>query len=114
MLLIKKSKCNFEKRITCNILFKNAIIKAHQIQFNESLDIYADTSFVLEYLKYAERFVRITNFPFYYRGEVYDPFYGNTLSDQDFTNKFEDHVNSFFDAMQRTNDKRIKISSFNE
>ena len=44
----------------------------------------------------------------------YDPFYGNTLSDQDFTNKFEDHVNSFFDAMQRTNDKRIKISSFNE
>lgn len=53
-------------------------------------------------------FVRITNFPFYYRGEVYDPFYGNTLSDQDFTNKFEDHVNSFFDAMQRTNDKRIK------
>ena len=28
--------------------------------------------------------------------------------DQDFTNKFEDHVNSFFDAMQRTNDKRIK------
>lgn len=39
---------------------------------------------------------------------VYDPFYGNTLSDQDFTNKFEDHVNSFFDAMQRTNDKRIK------
>jgi hypothetical protein len=43
----------------------------------------------------------------YYRGEVYDPFYGNTLSDQDFTNKFEDHVNSFFDAMQRTNDKRI-------
>ena len=48
------------------------LLKAHQIQFNESLDIYADTSFVLEYLKYAERFVRITNFPFYYRGEVYD------------------------------------------
>ena len=67
------------KESACNILFKNAIIKAHQIQFNESLDIYADTSFVLEYLKYAERFVRITNFPFYYRGEVYDPFYGNTL-----------------------------------
>lgn len=104
----KSPNAILRKESACNILFKNAIIKAHQIQFNESLDIYADTSFVLEYLKYAERFVRITNFPFYYRGEVYDPFYGNTLSDQDFTNKFEDHVNSFFDAMQRTNDKRIK------
>lgn len=96
------------KESVCNILFKNAIIKAHNIKFNEELNIYTDHSFTLEYLKHAESFVRITNFPFYYRGEVYDPFNGNTLSGQDFTNKFEDHVNSFFDAMQRTDDKKVR------
>ena len=80
----------------------------HMIKFNEDLSIFTDNSFVLEYLKYAEHFVRIVNFPFYYRGEVYDPFNGNTLSDQDFIDKFEDYTNSFFDAMQRTTNKEVK------
>jgi len=96
------------KETVCNILFRNAIIKAHDIKFNEDLSIFIDNSFVLEYLKYAEHFVRIVNFPFYYRGEVYDPFNGNTLSDQDFIDKFEDYTNSFFDAMQRTTNKEVK------
>lgn len=52
-------------------------------------------SFTLEYLKYAEHFVRVFDFPFYYRGEVYDPFNGNTLSDQDFVLTFDDYVESF-------------------
>ncbi|MCJ1656993.1 bifunctional glycosyltransferase family 2 protein/CDP-glycerol:glycerophosphate glycerophosphotransferase [Staphylococcus sp. NRL 16/872] len=96
------------KETACNILFRNAIIKAHNIEFNEDLNIFTDTSFVLEYLRYAENFVRILSFPFYFRGEVYDPFVGNTLSDQDFVYKFDDYVDSFFDAMQRTNDKEVK------
>ena len=65
-------------------------------------------SFTLEYLKYAEHFVRVFDFPFYYRGEVYDPFNGNTLSDQDFVLTFDDYVESFFDAMQRTDNKKIQ------
>ena len=65
-------------------------------------------SFTLEYLKYAEHFVRVFDFPFYYRGEVYDPFNSNTLSDQDFVLTFDDYVESFFDAMQRTDNKKIQ------
>ncbi|ARJ28091.1 bifunctional glycosyltransferase/CDP-glycerol:glycerophosphate glycerophosphotransferase [Staphylococcus lugdunensis] len=96
------------KHTVCNILFRTAIIKAHHIRFNESLRIFTDMSFTLEYLKYAEHFVRVFDFPFYYRGEVYDPFNGNTLSDQDFVLTFDDYVESFFDAMQRTDNKKIQ------
>lgn len=95
------------KNTACNIVFKNSIIQAHKIRFNESLKIYIDTSFLLEYIKYVERFVRLFDFPFYYRGEVYDPFDGNTLSDQNFIFTFEDYVDSFFDSIQRTNNKRV-------
>ena len=66
-------------------------------------------SFTLEYLKYAEHFVRVFDFPFYYRGEVYDPFNGNTLSDQDFVLTFDDYVESF---SMRCNVLIIKIQSF--
>lgn len=45
---------------------------------------------------------------FHNRGEVYDPFNGNTLSDQDFVLTFDDYVESFFDAMQRTDNKKIQ------
>lgn len=96
------------KHTVCNILFRTAIIKAHHIRFNESLRIFTDMSFTLEYLKYAEHFVRVFDFPFYYRGEVYDPFNSNTLSDQDFVLTFDDYVESFFDAMQRTDNKKIQ------
>lgn len=95
------------KNTVCNILFKTSIVKAHNIRFNEDLKIYIDTSFALEYIKYVERFVRLRNFPFYFRGEIYDPFEGNTLSDQDFIFTFEDYVNSYLDSIKRTNNKEI-------
>ncbi|UXU82891.1 bifunctional glycosyltransferase family 2 protein/CDP-glycerol:glycerophosphate glycerophosphotransferase [Mammaliicoccus sciuri] len=95
------------KNTVCNILFKTSIVKAHNIRFNEDLKIYIDTSFTLEYIKYVERFVRLRDFPFYYRGEIYDPFEGNTLSDQDFIFTFEDYVNSYLDSIKRTNNKEI-------
>ncbi|RTX74901.1 CDP-glycerol:glycerophosphate glycerophosphotransferase [Mammaliicoccus sciuri] len=95
------------KNTVCNILFKTSIVKAHNIRFNEDLKIYIDTSFTLEYIKYVERFVRLRNFPFYFRGEIYDPFEGNTLSDQDFIFTFEDYVNSYLDSIKRTNNKEI-------
>lgn len=96
------------KHTVCNIIFRSAIIQAHHIRFNESIRIFTDTSFVLEYVKYAENFVRIFDFPFYFRGEVYDPFNGNTLSGQDFVDTFDDYTDSFFDALTRTNNKKVK------
>ncbi len=95
------------KNTACNILFKTGIIKAHNIRFNENLKIYTDASFILDYINYVERFVRLFDFPFYYRGEVYDPFEGNTLSDQDFILTFEDYVNSYIDSVKRTNNKTV-------
>ncbi|MFI3545643.1 bifunctional glycosyltransferase family 2 protein/CDP-glycerol:glycerophosphate glycerophosphotransferase [Mammaliicoccus sciuri] len=95
------------KNTVCNILFKTSIVKAHNIRFNEDLKIYIDTSFTLEYIKYVERFVRLRNFPFYFRGEIYDPFEGNTLSDKDFIFTFEDYVNSYLDSIKRTDNKDI-------
>ncbi|GGI43485.1 bifunctional glycosyltransferase/CDP-glycerol:glycerophosphate glycerophosphotransferase [Mammaliicoccus stepanovicii] len=108
--LSQKSNPNsfLRKNSVCNILFKNAIIQAHNIRFNEELEIFTDASFVLDYINYAERFVRVFDFPFYFRGEVYDPFYGNTLSDQDFIFTFGDYVKSFYDSMERTHNKKVK------
>ncbi|MBO3076813.1 bifunctional glycosyltransferase family 2 protein/CDP-glycerol:glycerophosphate glycerophosphotransferase [Mammaliicoccus vitulinus] len=108
--LTQKSNPNsfLRKNSACNIVFKNAIIQAHNIRFNEELKIYTDASFVLEYINYVERFVRVFDFPFYFRGEVYDPFNGNTLSNQDFILTFEDYANSFFDSMNRTHNKKVK------
>lgn len=107
--LTQKSNPNsfLRKNTACNILFKTAIIKAHNIRFNEILKIYTDASFILDYINYAERFVRLFDFPFYYRGEIYDPFEGNTLSDQDFILTFEDYVNSYIDSVKRTNNKKV-------
>lgn len=107
--LTQKSNPNsfLRKNTACNILFKTAIIKAHNIRFNGNLKIYTDASFILDYINYAERFVRLFDFPFYYRGEIYDPFEGNTLSDQDFILTFEDYVNSYIDSVKRTNNKKV-------
>jgi CDP-glycerol glycerophosphotransferase len=108
--LTQKSNPNsfLRKNTVCNILFKTAIIQGHHIRFNEDLNIYTDTSFIVDYIKYAEKFVRVLNFPFYFRGEVYDPFEGNALSSQDFIYTFEDYVNSYFDAVSRTDNKKVK------
>lgn len=107
--LTQKSNPNsfLRKNTACNILFKTGIIKAHNIRFSENLKIYTDASFILDYINYVERFVRLFDFPFYYRGEVYDPFEGNTLSDQDFILTFEDYVNSYIDSVKRTNNKKV-------
>ncbi len=93
------------KNTVCNIIFKTAIVKGHNIQFNDALQVYADWSFILEYIQYAEHFVRITNFPFYFKGEVYDPFETNTLSEQNFDFLFEDYAKSFVDALSRIKNK---------
>ncbi|EHJ09166.1 bifunctional glycosyltransferase family 2 protein/CDP-glycerol:glycerophosphate glycerophosphotransferase [Staphylococcus simiae] len=96
------------RQSACNIIFRTAIVKAHHIQFNENLKVYADWSFILEYMKYAEKFIRILKFQFYYRGEVYDPFETSTLTEQDFDMLFTDYVQSFYDAMQRVDNPKVK------
>ena len=50
---------HFKKQSACNIIFRTAIVRAHHIRFNENLNTYVDWSFVLEYMKYVNKFVRI-------------------------------------------------------
>ncbi|MEJ7541565.1 bifunctional glycosyltransferase/CDP-glycerol:glycerophosphate glycerophosphotransferase [Staphylococcus intermedius] len=96
------------KNTACNIIFKTAIVKAHNLQFSESLKVYTDWSFILDYVQYAENFIRVTNFPFYFKGEVYDPFETNTLSEQNFDFLFEDYAKSFIDALSRIKNKETR------
>lgn len=102
------------KQTACNIIFRTAIVRAHDLKFNEDLNVYTDWSFVIEYSKYVNKFMRITNFSFYYRGEVYDPFDGKTLSEQDFDILFEDYVKMFYDVMARVTHKETKSFIINK
>lgn len=96
------------KHSACNIVFKTAIVHGHNIQFNEDLNIFIDWSFVLEFIKYANKFVRVSRFPFYIKGEVYDPFLKPTLSKQDFGVIFNDYVYSFSDSVKRASRQENK------
>ncbi|UZX47264.1 bifunctional glycosyltransferase family 2 protein/CDP-glycerol:glycerophosphate glycerophosphotransferase [Staphylococcus capitis] len=102
------------KQTACNIIFRTAIVKAHHLKFNEDLSIYTDWSFTLEYMKYVNKFMRIFNFPFYFRGEVYDPFETVTLSEQSFDVLFEEYVKSFYDALERTSNKMTRTFIINK
>ncbi|HEC2195460.1 TPA: CDP-glycerol glycerophosphotransferase family protein [Staphylococcus delphini] len=96
------------KNTACNIIFKTGIVKGHNLQFNESLKVYTDWSFILDYVQYAQNFIRVTHFPFYFKGEVYDPFETNTLSEQNFDFLFEDYAKSFIDALSRVKNKQTR------
>ncbi|MEL0537512.1 CDP-glycerol:glycerophosphate glycerophosphotransferase [Staphylococcus debuckii] len=96
------------KNTACNILFKTAIVQAHNLQFDEHLKTYVDNSFVVDYLPYVNRFVRIFGFPFYYRGEVYDPFETEKLTAQDADELFEDYADSYLHTVQKTKNKKVK------
>ncbi|AVP36241.1 bifunctional glycosyltransferase/CDP-glycerol:glycerophosphate glycerophosphotransferase [Staphylococcus felis] len=106
---IKNNANSFlRKNTVCNIVFKTGIVKGHNIKFNENLKVYSDWSFILEYMQYANEFVRITKFPFYFKGEVYDPFETNTLSEQNFDILFEDYAKSFIDSLSRVKDSNVR------
>lgn len=96
------------KNTACNILFKTAIVQAHQLQFDEALKTYVDNSFVVDYLTYAERFVRILGFPFYFRGEVYDPFETEQLTQQAFDQLFEDYADAYLHTVQKVKNKKVR------
>ncbi|MEB6170262.1 bifunctional glycosyltransferase family 2 protein/CDP-glycerol:glycerophosphate glycerophosphotransferase [Staphylococcus pseudoxylosus] len=106
-----KTKSNqfLRKQTVCNIIFKTAIARGHNLQFNEDLNIFVDWSFILEFIKYANDFVRISRFPFYIKGEIYDPFLKPALSQQDFGIIFNDYVYSFSDSVKRAPLKENKI-----
>ncbi|GEP85222.1 putative teichoic acid biosynthesis protein F [Staphylococcus piscifermentans] len=105
----KKNPNSFlRKNTACNIIFKTSIVRAHNIQFDEALHTYIDRSFLIDYVRYVNRFVRIFNFPFYYRGEVYHPFESETLSEQDFDKLFEEYVESYFKQIDQTDNKQIR------
>ena len=65
-------------------------------------------------MKYVNKFMRIFNFPFYFRGEVYDPFETVTLSEQSFDVLFEEYVKSFYDALERTSNKMTRTFIINK
>lgn len=96
------------KNTACNIIFKTSIVNAHHIKFDESLKTYIDRSFLIDYVRYVNRFVRIFNFPFYYRGEVYHPFETEMLSEQDFDSLFEEYVESYLKQVEQSDNKQIR------
>lgn len=96
------------KNTACNIVFKTSIVKAHHIKFDETLKTYIDRSFLIDYIRYVNRFVRIFDFPFYFRGEVYHPFETETLSEQDFDILFEEYVESYLKQVSQTDNKQIQ------
>lgn len=96
------------KNTACNILFKTSIVRAHHIEFDESLKTYIDNSFVVNYINYAERFVRILGFPFYFRGEVYDPFETEQLTQQSFDQLFEDYADAYLQTISKTKNKKVR------
>lgn len=93
------------KNTACNMIFKTSIVRKFSIKFNENIQIYIDNSFLLDYASHVKEFVRIFNFPFYHRGEIYDPFKTQTLTAQEFDILFKDYAESFFDSLKRTNNK---------
>src|SRR5699024_4996146 len=56
-----------------NIIFNTRIVLQKKLKFNESLNVYSDWSFIIDYLKYAKTYVDIKGIPFYICGEIYDP-----------------------------------------
>lgn len=111
--IVKVRRLNYEtnansflrKNSDCNILFKTSIAKKYNVKFNEELEIYTDNSFLIDYASHVDEFVRVFNFPFYYRGEVYDPFKTQVLTEQEFDKLFVDYAKSFFDSLKRNKNK---------
>lgn len=83
----------------CNIVFKTAIIKGHQLQFDSGLAIFIDQPFMMQYVKYVEHFKYVEGAHFYYRGEVIYPFESPNLSMESFDVQFKDYVTSFFRSL---------------
>ncbi|MGX0847675.1 bifunctional glycosyltransferase/CDP-glycerol:glycerophosphate glycerophosphotransferase [Staphylococcus auricularis] len=84
----------------CNIVLKTSIIKGHHLQFDTCLAIFIDQPFMLQYLKYVERFKYVEGAHFYYRGEVIYPFENPNLSMKDFDTQFKDYGTSFFRSLK--------------
>src|SRR5699024_11679605 len=63
--------------------------------------IYNVRLFNLEIIKYDNRYVRVSMYPYYNKGEIYYPFEKPTLSTQSFNIIFNDYVYSFSDSVKR-------------
>ncbi|MCU5745344.1 bifunctional glycosyltransferase family 2 protein/CDP-glycerol:glycerophosphate glycerophosphotransferase [Staphylococcus sp. SQ8-PEA] len=94
------------KNSVCNIILRTGIVRAHDLKFDEDLQIYADQTFILQYINYVDRFVRLFGFPFYFRGELLDPFNTLQLTEQAFDLRFDDYLNSFY--------KSLKVAQYKE
>ncbi|QNR07489.1 bifunctional glycosyltransferase/CDP-glycerol:glycerophosphate glycerophosphotransferase [Macrococcoides canis] len=96
------------RNTVCGILFKKSIIDNNDIRFGPQLRLFCDYSFSVEYQKHVNKFARIKNSGFYYRGEVYDPFNKPNLSRTEFNQMFTYYCKGYFDARSRTFDYRVK------
>ncbi|MBI5974448.1 bifunctional glycosyltransferase/CDP-glycerol:glycerophosphate glycerophosphotransferase [Staphylococcus canis] len=90
-----------------NIIMKTAIVRDHNLEFNTSLTIYADWSLLIDYLSYAHTAVQLKGVPFYYQGEVLDPFRHTPLTSRAFTERFSDYIHAFNDARARTDRESV-------
>ncbi|MEX5681618.1 bifunctional glycosyltransferase/CDP-glycerol:glycerophosphate glycerophosphotransferase [Staphylococcus cohnii species complex 1663] len=91
-----------------NIIFNTRIVLQKKLKFNESLNVYSDWSFIIDYLKYAKTYVDIKGIPFYICGEIYDPLNTNKLREQSFEYLFKDFVKASHDALARIEDPVLK------
>ena len=91
-----------EQQSVCNIVFKTSMIRENHLALNTDLNVYADLSLLIDYSLSSTNFVALSGAPFYYRGEVYDPFEATQLSEQSLDKRFNDYVKAFDDARART------------
>ncbi|MCY1581531.1 bifunctional glycosyltransferase/CDP-glycerol:glycerophosphate glycerophosphotransferase [Staphylococcus pettenkoferi] len=93
------------KNSVCNMVLRTGIVRGNNLRFAEDIQIYADQTFLLQYVQHVDRFVRIYGFPFYFRGELLDPFNTLQLSERAFSLRFNDYVKSFYKSIQLTDNR---------
>ncbi|REH75523.1 CDP-glycerol:glycerophosphate glycerophosphotransferase [Staphylococcus felis] len=95
-------------RAISNIIFKTSIIQEYGLAFNTDLSIYVDWSFLIDYINLTHTATKLSGIAFYYKGEVFDPFYGSKLTARQFDETFSDYIAAFYDALARSNNDAVR------
>lgn len=100
---VKGSEALILKQLSAsNFVFRTDIIKKFNITFNTTLSHYADWSFLIDYLKHISTYTLLQGVPFYYRGEVFDPFLKQPFSNHSFADFFPEYVRAFKVALDKS------------
>lgn len=80
-----------------NILFRRELLEKHHIRFDEKFLLYADLTFVVQTLYYAERFDRDLR-AFYVKRKHNDPIHQPSISQTKMPTRFEEHLQAYSEA----------------